>query len=171
MKPSLRSIGSCFGGGFLYQKASAGLVACFSPELFPRLTRGVPGAHKLSSDGASVRERSHNRLTTMALTSTNAKTSMVNLTRTAVETVVFELEISNTFEEWSYQVDQSEADARKSAGVQLLYRGLKANSFNRVIIIHQAKKGVIDRYVSAQADTFISNGSKMDTVISQNYFY
>ena len=107
----------------------------------------------------------------MALASTNTKASTINSTKTALETVVFELEISNTFEEWSYQIDQSEADARKSAGVQLLYPGLKTNSLNRVIIIHQAKKGVIDRYISAQADTFTSNGSKMDTVVSQKYFY
>ena len=107
----------------------------------------------------------------MALASTNTKTSTINSMVTALETVVFELEISNTFEEWSYRVDQSEADARKSAGVKLIYRGLKANSLNRVIIIHQAEKGIIDRYISSQASTFTSNGSKMDTVVSQNYFY
>ena len=106
----------------------------------------------------------------MTFAMANTKISAINSTKTALETVVFELEISNTFEEWSYQVDQSEADARKSAGVKLIYRGLKANSLNRVIIIQQAEKGVIDRYISSQADTFTSNGSKMDTVVSQNYF-
>ena len=98
---------------------------------------------------------------------------MIRSTKGALETVVFELEISIPFEEWSRHVDDSEAEARKSAGVQLLYRGLQANSFNRVIIIHQAEKGkgVVDRYISAQVDVLTSNGSKMNTVVSKNYFY
>ena len=107
----------------------------------------------------------------MTIANTNQKFSTIRSTKGALETVVFELEISIPFEEWSRHVDDSEAEARKSAGVQLLYRGLQANSLNRVIIIHQAEKGVVDRYVSAQVDVFTSNGSKMNTVVSKNYFY
>ena len=107
----------------------------------------------------------------MTIANTNQKDSTIYSTKRALETVVFELAISMPFEEWSRHVDQSEAEDRKSAGVQLLYRGLQANSFNRVIIIHQAEKGVVDRYVSAQADVFTSNGSIMNTVVSKNYFY
>ena len=88
----------------------------------------------------------------------------------ALETIVFELEISNTFAEWSRNVDESEAEARQSEGVLVLYRGLQANSLNRVMIILLAEKGIIDRYLSAQAHVFSSNGSKMETVVSQNYF-
>ena len=107
----------------------------------------------------------------MTFSNTNQKASTIHSTKRALETVVFELEIRIPFEDWSRHVDDSEAEARKSAGVQLLYRGLQANSLNRVIIIHQAEKGVIDRYVSTQADVFTSNGSKMNTVVSKNYFY
>ena len=107
----------------------------------------------------------------MTLANTNQKASTIRSTKGALETVVFELEISIPFEEWSRHVDDSEAEARQSAGVHLLYRGLQANSLNRVMIIHQGEKGVVDRYVSAQADVFTSNGSKMNTLVSKNYFY
>ena len=107
----------------------------------------------------------------MTFADTSQKASTICLMKSTLETVVFELEISITFEEWLRHIDQSEAEARKSAGVQLLYRGLQSNSLNRVIIIHQAEKGVIDRYVSAQADVFVSNGSTMTTLVSKKYFY
>ena len=107
----------------------------------------------------------------MTFANTNQKASTIYSTKRALETVVFELEISIPFEEWSRHVDDSEAEARQSAGVQFLHRGLQANSLNRVMIIHQAENGVVDRYVSAQADVFTSNGSKMNTLVSKNYFY
>ena len=107
----------------------------------------------------------------MTFANTNQKSSTNRSTKGALETVVFELEIRISFEEWSRYVDDSEAEARQSAGVKLVYRGLQANSLNRVMIIHQAEKGVVDRYVSAQAAVFTSNGSKMNTVVSKNYFY
>ena len=46
-------------------KTSADQVTCSSPELFQRLTRELSKPQKVSSDGAGVRERSHNRLKTM----------------------------------------------------------------------------------------------------------
>ena len=107
----------------------------------------------------------------MTLANTNQKASTIRSTKGALETVVFELEISIPFQEWSRHVYDSEAEARQSAGVQLLYRGLQANSLNRVMIIHQAEKGVVDRYVSSQADVFTSNGPNMNTLVSKNYFY
>ena len=47
------------------------MVTASSPELFRRLTRGVPERPKLSSDGAGVRERSHNQLNPMTAWTTN----------------------------------------------------------------------------------------------------
>ena len=94
----------------------------------------------------------------------------INPTKTALETVVYKLKISNSFNEWANHIDNSERDARSSEGVQVLYRGLEAGSLDRVIIILQAKKGVIGDYLLAQADTFTSNGSRMETIVSQAYF-
>tara|TARA_B100000524_G_C23340226_1_gene258135 strand:+ start:118 stop:435 length:318 start_codon:yes stop_codon:yes gene_type:complete len=105
------------------------------------------------------------------MTSINAKeTTEVNPAKTVLETVVFKLEISNSFDEWANHVDNSERNTRNAEGIQVLYRGLEVDSLNRVIIILQAKKGVIDGYVLAQADTFTCNGSKMETLVSQSYF-
>tara|TARA_B100000401_G_scaffold405618_1_gene320577 strand:- start:125 stop:430 length:306 start_codon:yes stop_codon:yes gene_type:complete len=68
-------------------------------------------------------------------------------------TSVFTFKIESTFEEWAAIFDSSEADKRHSEfNIKPLYRGVSKQDRQRVIVIHQAPEGNIQKFVEANGE-------------------
>ena len=68
-------------------------------------------------------------------------------------TSVFTFKIESTFEEWAAIFDSSEADKRHSEfNIKPLYRGVSKQDRQKVIVIHQAPEGNIQKFVEANGE-------------------
>ena len=68
-------------------------------------------------------------------------------------TTVISFEIDSTFEEWVKIFDSKEADLRHSEfDIKPLFRGFSKDDPKKVICIHQAPEGNIQKFVQANSD-------------------
>tara|TARA_Y100000589_G_scaffold122755_1_gene117173 strand:+ start:2855 stop:3139 length:285 start_codon:yes stop_codon:yes gene_type:complete len=66
-----------------------------------------------------------------------------------IETSVFTFKISNTFEEWLKIFDSKETNEfHDSKGIKAIYRGKSITDPQEVIVIHQAKEGIVKHVFS-----------------------
>ena len=63
-------------------------------------------------------------------------------------TSVFTFKIESTFDEWSAIFDSTEADKRHSEfDIKPLFRGVSKEDPQRIIVIHQAPEGNVQKFV------------------------
>ena len=65
-------------------------------------------------------------------------------------TSVFTFKIENTFDEWAAIFDSEEADKRHSGfDIKPLFRGVSKEDPQKIIVIHQAPEGNVQKFVEA----------------------
>ena len=68
-------------------------------------------------------------------------------------TSVFTFKIESTFEEWAAIFDSTEADKRHSEfNIKPIFRGVSKQDLQKVIVIHQAPEGNVQKFVKANGD-------------------
>ena len=68
-------------------------------------------------------------------------------------TSIFTFKIESTFDEWVAIFDSAEADKRHSEfDIKPLFRGLSKDDPKKVICIHQAPEGNIQKFVQANSE-------------------
>lgn len=68
-------------------------------------------------------------------------------------TSVFTFKIESTFDEWAAIFDSAEADKRHSEfDIKPLFRGVSKEDPQKIIVIHQAPEGNVQKFVEANGD-------------------
>ena len=71
-------------------------------------------------------------------------------------TSVFTFKIESTFDEWAAIFDSAEADKRHSEfDIKPLFRGVSKEDPQKIIVIHQAPEGNVQKFVEANGDWMI----------------
>ena len=65
-----------------------------------------------------------------------------------IETIICTLDISNSFAEFADKFDNDEAAGRQTKGIKVLYRGVSKENPSKVVIVVQAKTGVISGHMN-----------------------
>ena len=82
----------------------------------------------------------------------NIKTDSLLFMSRKISTVI-SFKIESTFEEWVKIFDSKEADLRHSEfDIKPLFRGFSKDDHKKVICIHQAPEGNIQKFVQANSD-------------------
>ena len=80
-------------------------------------------------------------------------------------TSVFTFRIESTFEEWSAIFDSVEADKRHAEfNIKPLFRGVSNKDPQKVIVIHQAPKGNVQKFVEANGEWMASHRVDLTTM-------
>ena len=80
-------------------------------------------------------------------------------------TSVFTFKIECNFDEWSAIFDSSEADKRHSEfDIKPLFRGVSMENPQKVIVIHQAPEGNIQKFVEANGDWMATHRVDLSTM-------
>ena len=80
-------------------------------------------------------------------------------------TSVFTFKIESTFDEWSAIFDSAEADKRHSEfDIKPLFRGFSKDDPKKVICIHQAPEGNIQKFVQANSEWIKSHKVDFSTM-------
>ena len=80
-------------------------------------------------------------------------------------TSVFTFQIESTFEEWAAIFDSAEADKRHSQfDIKPLFRGISKEDSKKVIVIHQAPEGNIQKFFEANGDWMATHRVDLSTM-------
>ena len=80
-------------------------------------------------------------------------------------TSVFTFRIESTFEEWSAIFDSAEADKRHTEfNIKPLFRGVSNEDPQKVIVIHQAPKGNVQKFVEANGEWMATHRVDLTTM-------
>ena len=80
-------------------------------------------------------------------------------------TSVFTLKIESTFDEWSSIFDSEEAARRHSEfDIKPLFRGVSKHDPQKVIVIHQAPEGNVQKFVEANGDWMATHNVDLSTM-------
>ena len=80
-------------------------------------------------------------------------------------TSVFTFRIESTFEEWSAIFDSAEADKRHTEfNIKPLFRGVSNKDPQKVIVIHQAPKGNVQKFVEANGEWMATHRVDLTTM-------
>ena len=80
-------------------------------------------------------------------------------------TSVFTFKIESTFDEWAAIFDSAEADKRHSEfDIKPLFRGFSKDDPKKVICIHQAPEGNIQKFVQANSEWIKSHKVDFSTM-------
>ena len=80
-------------------------------------------------------------------------------------TSVFTFKIESTFEEWSEIFDSEEADKRHSKfDIKPLFRGVSKKDPQKIIVIHQAPEGNIQKFLEANGDWMATHKVDLSTM-------
>ena len=80
-------------------------------------------------------------------------------------TSVFTFKIESTFDEWAAIFDSSEADKRHSEfNIEPLFRGISKKDPQKVIVIHQAPEGNIQKFIKANGDWMATHKVDLSTM-------
>ena len=80
-------------------------------------------------------------------------------------TTVLTFKIKSTFEEWAAIFDSEEADKRHSEfDIKPLFRGVSKDDSKKVICIHQAPEGNIQKFVKANSEWISSHKVDFSTM-------
>ena len=83
----------------------------------------------------------------------------------SIITTVLTFKIESTFEEWSAIFDSKEADNRHSEfDINPLFRGVSKDDPTKVICIHQAPEGNIQKFVEANSEWIASHKVDFSTM-------
>ena len=80
-------------------------------------------------------------------------------------TSVFTFKIESTFDEWASIFDTAEADKRHSEfNIKPLFRGFSKEYPQKVIVIHQAPEGNLQKFVEANGDWMATHRVDLSTM-------
>ena len=80
-------------------------------------------------------------------------------------TSVFTFKIESTFDEWVSIFDSAEADKRHSEfNIKPLFRGVSMHDPKKVIVIHQAPEGNIQKFLKANGDWMATHKVDLTTI-------
>tara|TARA_Y100000589_G_C27175479_1_gene638531 strand:+ start:1775 stop:2062 length:288 start_codon:yes stop_codon:yes gene_type:complete len=80
-------------------------------------------------------------------------------------TSVFTFKIKSTFEEWAAIFDSAEADKRHSEfDIQPLFRGVNKEDPQKVIVIHQAPEGNVEKFLKVNGDWMATHKVDLSTM-------
>ncbi len=80
-------------------------------------------------------------------------------------TSVFTFKIQSNFDEWAAIFDSSEADKRHSKfDIKPLFRGISKEDPQKVIVIHQAPEGNIQKFIEANGDWMATHKVNLSTM-------
>ena len=80
-------------------------------------------------------------------------------------TSVFTFKIESTFDEWAAIFDSAEADKRHTEfEIKPLFRGVSNKDPQKVIVIHQAPEGNIQKFVEANGEWMASHRVDLTTM-------
>ena len=80
-------------------------------------------------------------------------------------TSVFTFKIESSFDEWAKIFDSEEADKRHAQfDIKPLYRGVSKEDSQKVIVIHQAPEGNVQKFVEANGDWMATHRVDLSTM-------
>ena len=80
-------------------------------------------------------------------------------------TSVFTFKIKSTFNEWVAIFDSKEAEKRHAEfDIKPLYRGVSKDDPQKVIVIHQAPKGYVQKFFEANGDWMATHRVDLSTM-------
>ena len=80
-------------------------------------------------------------------------------------TSVFTFKIESTFDEWAAIFDSAEAHKRHSKfDIKPLFRGVSKEDPQRIIVIHQAPEGNVQKFVEANGDWMATHRVDLSTM-------
>ena len=80
-------------------------------------------------------------------------------------TSVFTFKIESTFDEWAAIFDSAEADKRHTEfEINPLFRGVSNEDPQKVIVIHQAPEGNVQKFVEANGEWMASHRVDLTTM-------
>ena len=80
-------------------------------------------------------------------------------------TSVFTFKIQSTFDEWSAIFDSKEADKRHSEfEIKPLFRGVNKEDPQKVIVIHQAPEGNVQKFLAANGEWMATHRVDLSTM-------
>ena len=80
-------------------------------------------------------------------------------------TSVFTFKIESTFDEWAAIFDSAEADKRHSEfDIKPLFRGVSKEDPHKIIVIHQAPEGNVQKFVEANGDWMATHRVDLSTM-------
>ena len=80
-------------------------------------------------------------------------------------TSVFTFKIESTFDEWAAIFDSAEADKRHSEfDIKPLFRGVSKEDPQKIIVIHQAPEGNVQKFVEANGDWMATHRVDLSTM-------
>ncbi len=87
-----------------------------------------------------------------------------------IETTIITFEVNNSFEDWVKIFDGPEAvEMHAEFDIHPIYRGFQKEDPRKVVVIHQAEAGQIEKFVAKNGEKFISHGLKPETIQSNSY--
>ena len=80
-------------------------------------------------------------------------------------TSVFTFKIESSFDEWSAIFDSAEADKRHSEfDIKPLFRGVSEEDSQKIIVIHQAPEGNVQKFVEANGEWMATHRVDLSTM-------
>ena len=80
-------------------------------------------------------------------------------------TSVFTFKIESTFDDWVAILDSEEAEKRPAEyDIKPLYRGVSKEDSQKVIVIHQAPEGNVQKFVEANGDWMATHRVDLSTM-------
>ena len=85
-------------------------------------------------------------------------------------TSVFTFKIESTFEEWAAIFDSKEAAKRHTEfDIKPLFRGVSKEDSQKVIVIHQAPEGNVQKFVEANGDWMATHRVDLTTMSESSW--
>ncbi len=85
-------------------------------------------------------------------------------------TSVFTFKIESTFEEWAAIFDSEEAYKRHTEfDIKPLFRGVSKEDPQKVIVIHQAPEGNVEKFVKANGDWMATHRVDLATMAESSW--
>ena len=80
-------------------------------------------------------------------------------------TSVFTFKIESTFDEWSTIFDSAEAEKKHAEfDIKPLFRGVSKEDPQKIIVIHQAPEGNVQKFVEANGDWMATHRVDLSTM-------
>ena len=87
-------------------------------------------------------------------------------------TSVFTFKIESSFDEWAAIFDSAEANRRHSEfDIKPLFRGVSREDPQKVIVIHQAPKGNVQKFVEANSEWMATHRVDLSTMEESSWTF
>ena len=85
-------------------------------------------------------------------------------------TSVFTFKIESTFDEWAAIFDSAEADKRHAGfEIKLLFREVSKENPQKIIVIHQALEGNVQKFVETNDDWMVTHRVDLSTIVKTSW--